>query len=264
MARRAIARGLSSEFTAMTTAAQLRTFSSITRCLSAERMAAYRPGAAGDEDALARYLWNTALCEALYPSLHFLEVGLRNVVFEAGANVYPASSVGCWLERPGILCEEERRLVRAAIKRLKRRGKPPETGRLIAELTFGFWTALFDVRYERSRMLWPRLFSQKIFSQAPRSQRSRKALSPLLNRVRHLRNRAFHHEPIWHWGDLAHQHVLVVDLLRWIAPELQATVASIDRFAHVHRKGVAPFRRRVNVLIAAPGRGCTPPSAASG
>ncbi|MFL5537706.1 MAG: hypothetical protein ACJ8J0_01855 [Longimicrobiaceae bacterium] len=234
----------------MAAVAQPLVIPSLWRLVSAERIAAFRRGAADDEEVLARCLWNASLCEALYPSLHFLEVALRNVVFQAAAATYPATgaATGCWLERPGILHAEEARMVRAAAQRLCRRGKPVEPGRLVAELSFGFWTALFDVRYEQNRVLWPRLFGQKIFAHAPRQKRSRKALSPLLNRVRHLRNRAFHHEPIWHWSDLADHHALVCDLLGWMSPELRATVAAFDRFPRVHREGVRAFRRRVGTL----------------
>jgi len=237
----------------MPSAAQALPLTALWRHVSAERIGSYRRGGADDEEALARYLWNIALCEALYPSLHCLEIALRNMVFEAAAATFPlAGAAECWLEHPGILHADEARAVRAAAQRLGRRGKPCEAGRLVAELSFGFWTALFDVRYEQDRVLWPRLFARKIFAHAPRQQRSRKALSPLLNRVRHLRNRAFHHEPIWHWSDLAQQHALVVDLLGWMSPELRATVSAIDRFPRVHREGVAGLRARVRALRAPP------------
>jgi hypothetical protein len=193
----------------MADSAQPLSIESLWSLVSAQRIGAYRRGEGNDEEVLARYLWNTALSEALYPSLHFLEVALRNVVFEAAAAAYPPDhAASSWLERPGVLHDAERRTVHAARQRLGRRGVPCEPCRLVAELSFGFWTALFDVRYEQDRVLWPRLFAQKIFAHAPRQKRSRKALSPLLNRVRHLRNRAFHYEPIWHWGDLTEHHAL--------------------------------------------------------
>jgi hypothetical protein len=238
----------------MTPPGQALAISSLWRLVSAQRIDSFRRGtASGEEEVLARYLWNIALCEALYPSLHFLEVGLRNVIFEAAAATYPVGTgaggaAGSWLEHPGILHADEARAVRAARQRLSRRGKPCEAGGLVAELSFGFWTTLFDVRYEQDRVLWPRLFGQKIFAHAPRQQRSRKALSPLLNRVRHLRNRAFHHEPIWHWSDLTQQHALVVDLLGWMGPQLRATGSAVDRFPQVHREGVAALRARIEAF----------------
>jgi len=234
----------------MADSAQPLSIESLWRLVSAQRIGAYRRGESSDEEVLARYLWNTALCEALYPSLHFLEVALRNLVFEAADAAYPPDQAAAsWLERPGVLHDAEARAVRAARARLLGRGRPCEPCRLVAELSFGFWTALFDVRYEQDRVLWPRLFAQKIFAHAPRQKRSRKALSPLLNRVRHLRNRAFHHEPIWHWGDLREHHALALDLLGWMSPELRATVCAMDRFPRVHREGVGAFRRRVGTLV---------------
>lgn len=217
----------------------------IWRTLSPDRLdGGYGGGGVPREEILARYLWNVALCEALYPSLQMLEVALRNTVFDAGCAVYPAGvpappgRVPCWLDTPGLLHAQEASKVNAARTALRNAGKPLEPGRLVAELTFGFWTALFDVRYENNRFLWPRLFSQKIFGAAPRDRRSRKALSPLLNRVRYLRNRAFHHEPIWHWRDLREQHALTPALIGWMSPPLLRTVRMMDRFEAAHSGGL--------------------------
>jgi hypothetical protein len=209
---------------------------------------------------ITRYLWNTALCEALYPSLQALEVALRNTIFDAGSAVYPftgasqAGQVPCWLDVPGILHADEARMVAAAKTRLQQAHKPLEPGRLVAELTFGFWTALFDVRYENTRILWPRLFTQKIFADAPNKKKNRKALSPLFNRIRHLRNRVFHYEPVWHWRDLQDQHALTLDLIEWMSPPLRRTVAALDRFSTVYADGLEPFREVIEGLAGPPAR----------
>ncbi|HEX8322025.1 MAG TPA: hypothetical protein VF632_26810 [Longimicrobium sp.] len=201
-------------------------------------------------DVLSRYLWNIALCEATYPTLQTLEVALRNAVFDAGCASYPFTAspslaqVPCWLDT-AVLLPGDRSKVAGAKARLRDAGKPPEPCRLVAELTFGFWTTLFDVRYENTRILWPRLFGQKIFADAPKRFRNRKALSPLLNRVRHLRNRAFHHEPIWHWRDLREQHAIALDLIGWMSPPLRETVGALDRFDAVYADGLDPFREIV-------------------
>ena len=122
----------------------------------------------------------------------------------------------------------------------------------MAELRFGFWTSLFDVRYEQNRVLWPRLLgAQLLDSSSPRSVRSRKQLSPRLNRIRHLRNRVFHHEPIWHWSNLAQQHAAALDLIGWFSPALRSTIEPGDRFRSVHLAGAAPLLWRVQSLIIA-------------
>lgn len=217
------------------------------KALSQERLeGGYGGSGVSRVELLSRYVWNVALCEALYPSLQALEVALRNTLFNAGAAVYPIAApakgqVPCWLDAPGLLQPDEAASVAAAKARLRSVGKPLEPGRLVAELTFGFWTALFDVRYENTRILWPRLFSQKIFADAPKKLKNRKSLSPLLNRVRHLRNRAFHHEPIWHWSDLSDQHAVTLDLIGWMSPPLRQTVEALDRFRAVHSAGPHPL-----------------------
>jgi hypothetical protein len=227
----------------------------IRKALSGERLDAYGLGRADDEK-IANYLWNLALCESLYPALNSLEVALRNAVFDAGARAFGGIStrdVPCWLDAsPSLFDADHEQSVIAAKQRLRERGRALEPGRLVAELTFGFWTSLFEVRYERNKVLWPRLIgAQLLDSSSPRSVRSRRQLSPLLNRMRYLRNRVFHHEPVWHWGDLAQQHALAMDLIGWFSPALRRTIEAQDRFGQVHAMGPAPFLQRVHALIMA-------------
>ena len=46
--------------------------------LAPERMDAYRRDGASPTTALARYMWNVAVSESLYPTLQFAEIALRN------------------------------------------------------------------------------------------------------------------------------------------------------------------------------------------
>ncbi|HEX8907107.1 MAG TPA: hypothetical protein VF771_19810 [Longimicrobiaceae bacterium] len=221
---------------------------SVWRALSPERLGSYRFGGDDDVGAVCTYLWSMSLCEALYPSLHGLEVALRNTLFNAGELRYSGVAwrdVPCWLDAdPPILAPEEHGRVQEAKARLRSRGKPLEAPRLVAELTFGFWTALLDVRYEHRQVLWPHLLSSA-FPGVPASMRKRKAISAKLNQVRFLRNRAFHHEPIWHWRDLKEQHAAIREVTRWISPALESTVAVADRFPAVYAAGRQAFRGQV-------------------
>jgi hypothetical protein len=227
----------------------------IATALSTERLDAYGIGRAGDEK-IANYLWNLALCEAMYPALHGLEVTVRNAVFRAGATAFSGIAtrhVPCWLDAdPPLVHPADQPMLLAAKGRLRERGLALEPGRLVAELRFGFWTALFDVRYEHNKVLWPRLLGEGLLDPlSPRSMRSRKHVSPLLNRMRLLRNRVFHHEPIWYWSNLAQQHALALDLMGWFNPSLRATIEAGDRFRAVHTAGPTPFLQRVRSFMAA-------------
>ena len=218
-------------------------FAALSRAHSPERLAPYR--CPGDDDAavLARYLWNTQLGEALYPTLQALEVALRNSVHAAITRAYGRAD---WYDgTPPILQARQQDLVAEAKATLRAAGKPIAPGRLVAELPFGFWTSLFNVYYETKSggdpRLWPRLL-RPAFPHIPRHIRTRRTISRALNDVRHLRNRVSHHEPIWHNPRLPLQHGEVLETIRWISPELADVVGLIDRFPAIYAGGPGPCR----------------------
>jgi hypothetical protein len=49
----------------------------------------------------------------------------------------------------------------------------------------------------------------------------------------------FHHEPIWHWHDLAQQHNEILKAIFWIEPAAQDFVRMLDRFPSIHAQGFA-------------------------
>lgn len=207
------------------------------RCaISAERFAEYRRTAASDAEAVGRYVWNARLSEALYPALLHLEVSLRNNLHTAISSRFPTgpwNEVQCWLDlQQPILEVDQVREVRKAKQRLKVQSKPLDTGRIIAELNFGFWNSLLDLRYERSNTLWPHLL-KKVFPNIPRTDRKRKFLSSRINRIRTLRNRVFHFEPIWHWRDLTIQHTDLLEAIGWLSTDSLILTNAADRFDEV-------------------------------
>jgi hypothetical protein len=222
--------------------------------LSNERLSSYARAGTNYHAAIGTYLWNMALCEALYPVLQGLEIVLRNTLDTAIADRYPVTAhfgIESWLDRdPPVLDEADRPTVEDAKQRLLERSKPATPGRLVAELNFGFWTALLDVRYERNQVFWPHLL-RAAFPAAPKSLRTRKNISPRLNRIRHLRNRVFHHEPVWHWTDLRNQYDIALEMIGWISPAFQRTMGVIDRFPPVHAGGSGPYSRQYEVVAAA-------------
>lgn len=221
-------------------------FGSLIESLSRPRIEAYafgiRPRAAFPENTdfskLLRYVWNVLLCEAFYPSLQKLEVALRNAVHNALA----ASLSPVWYTAPGILNSEGARAVNEVVGKLKRNKKPDSPENIVADLSFGFWTSLFNVEYEKTLYV-PHL--SNIFRRARGPLRKRKTLSKRLNDIRLLRNRVFHHEPIWNRPRLLEAHNLVQETLFWLNPDLHALAAEIDRFPAVHAAGTAPFGKRL-------------------
>ncbi|MGH2390669.1 MAG: hypothetical protein ACRDIE_20910 [Chloroflexota bacterium] len=225
-------------------------FASLSLVYSPERLGTYRR--AGDDDAavLARYLWNTLLSEALYPTLQSLELALRNSLHTIVARTYGRAD---WYDdTPAILQARQQNMVADAKAKLQAAGKPFTAGRVVAELPFGFWTSLFNVYYETKGSsdprLWPRLLIA-VFPHMPRRIRTRRTISRTFDSVRHLRNRVFHHEPVWNNTRLLQQHREVLEAIRWISPDLHEAVGLIDRFPTTYADGVRPCRALLGQLI---------------
>ena len=79
----------------------------------------------------------------------------------------------------------------------------------------------------------------------PRKIRTQKFLRRRVEKVRKLRNRVFHHEPIWHWQDLKDQHTQTLEAISWICPDWRYTVDTMDHFPKVYADGLKPFESDV-------------------
>ena len=115
----------------------------------------------------------------------------------------------------------------------------------MAELHFGFWRHLFYARYEK--ILW-RPIIKDVFPHAPKSMRTRSALGPRIHEAKELRNRVFHHEPIWHWHDLVAQHHRILETVGWISPPFAELAALSDRFDDVHTMNLTQLEQHLRRL----------------
>ncbi|MEA2080543.1 MAG: Abi family protein [Pseudomonadota bacterium] len=205
------------------------------RALSNERLSAYarRATEQGNRTLFAHYAWNMALSESLYPVLQALEVLLRNTIDNAARDHFGRAD---WYDDPKLIQHpNDISSIDKAKRILNRQNKPLEPGRIIAELNFGFWTSLFDRRYEQ--VFWPRMI-KTTFPHMPRRIRTRQTLSKRLHKIRILRNRIFHHEPIWYWQDLSQQHLDILQTISWIEPAMCDLVEIIDRFPSTYNDGL--------------------------
>ena len=209
-------------------------FQKLTRALSSPRFDSYAAKGGGDIQALQRYLWNTALCEALYPTFQILEVCFRNAV-HAEIGTFAGTE---WLKAGApCLAAPERDSIAAAQQSLAIRGRAIAEPYLVAELSFGFWTSLLDVRYDK---IWHKII-KGVFPNMPRAIRTRSEISPRMNTIRKLRNAALHHHSIWHWADLPAQHRDAHLLIGWICDASASMAIAIDRFPTIHAAGSEGF-----------------------
>jgi hypothetical protein len=198
--------------------------------VSRTRLEAYRPAGAADLDMVVNYLWNTELSEALYPSLQAFEIALRNGIHRALTVQFGTE---LWFDR-GILLEWQEKTLEEARRELTLHRKPHEPGRIVAELSFGFWSSMFNSPYEEP--LWYANGAASldiVFPHIPRAMRTRRTISRRIERIRRLRNRVFHYEPIWNKADLHQRHQQILEALAWISPETREMVGQLDRFEHI-------------------------------
>lgn len=194
--------------------------------LSLERFARYVTWAGGDrERALALYTLNTKVSEALYIALQTLEVSLRNRIH----TVMAAAHGERWFEDAAVIkVEHQAAQVADAVAELEANGKEANAGRVIAALSFSFWTAMFSPTYED---LWRSTL--KDIARREGKALVRKDFSRPLTQIRLLRNRIAHHEPILHW-DLRKHHRALRELTGWLSPPAFAWSAALDRFDQVY------------------------------
>lgn len=174
-------------------------FDQLSQATSPRRLEPYRhSNTFGDVTKIyGAYAWNIVLSESLYPAFHGIEIALRNSIRGAASQKFGDRY---WFKTR--LKPNEQRILTEVTNRLNSQKKPLQAGDFVAAFMFGFWVSLFNRRYEQ--VLGPRLLSP-VFPSIPRRQRTRKDLFKRLDKIRILRNRVSHHEPIWHWKDLTEQ-----------------------------------------------------------
>lgn len=163
------------------------------------------------QQALRLYVLNTKVSAAFLADLHYVEVALRNKFdFELAVKFGPE-----WFKDVSFLALVDGRsqgILKKAQKDAAKhwtKGRPLPPGKVIAELTFGFWHNLTDSKLEHT--LWvPSL--HKAF--LPRKAPKRAIFNQQLEKLRQLRNRVAHHEPIFHLDLLdAHKYIREVGAL---------------------------------------------------
>ncbi|HKP75563.1 MAG TPA: hypothetical protein VJT67_08470 [Longimicrobiaceae bacterium] len=237
------------------------------KSLSQQRIEAYAvPGDRDEIEGMARYLWNMRLAATLQGSLHIFEITLRNAIYDASTKLVDTTrlrmpDIPCWLDATNatLLYPQEFADVQRAKSRLAPDPRRRTPGHLIAKLGFGFWVQLTSRVYNELRgdgpKLWPRglplVFpfkwppgSKKIVPAHP----DREMIFDRLQRIRELRNRIAHHEPIWD-RNIAATYQMLLEVLGWTSPKMAAAVCALDAFPAVLAGGTEPCRRDAERLL---------------
>ena len=199
--------------------------SDLEQSFSLERFYRYIQWADGDKaKAFELYALNTALSEAFYTPLHILEVVLRNR-FHVILSQYFGEA---WYENETIIYGNLKNKLQKAKEDLTAEEREHTAGRIIAVLTFGFWTGLLSPAHEN---LW-RSALYTAFKKEDGTGFARKDITRLITPIRVLRNRIAHHEPILYW-DLRKHYEGILTLTRSISPDAAVWSEHHSRFLAV-------------------------------
>jgi hypothetical protein len=184
-------------------------YQELQRVVSQPRLEVYLGAANGDKRRAVRlYEWNVMTAGAALSALAMVEVVLRNVThvrihdFHSSLHV---DSAFRWYDEPnwfrgnskGFTPRQLEQMTKAKFKAkdpgVGRAARPPE-GRIVAELTLGFWRNLYTRAYEHT--LWyPALRAGFPFLTA-RGPAGLEAVSDRFDGIHRIRNRVAHHEPL--------------------------------------------------------------------
>lgn len=192
--------------------------------------------------ALQTYEWNVSLGQALLRDIAHFEIALRNAYDTAMSRKWPGSDH--WLLSPSspavvpiwrikstsgglkrgtdVNYIINRRNVDAAISKCG--GAKAVPGKVIAELSFGFWRSLTTATHEKS------LWVPYLHSAYPKGTR-RTAVDRGLNDINTVRNRIAHHEPIFDRHQNPTQepdklHATLVQLMAMLSPDAAAHLSA--------------------------------------
>lgn len=220
--------------------------SDLERLVSKPRLDKYRSSNNDDLETIASYLWNVSLSEALLQGISALEVSLRNSIHNAFTQ-HAGTDQWFW----AILKKSDLAVATGKWTRLAEILKePPISGKVIADLTFGFWPYLFEQRYHdlwwnNGEALLQAVFPYRPRNAPPHARVNQAEILKRLNLFIDLRNRVMHHEPIM-FGvaqpDLGNPppivtiaviHTQIREMLDWIDPQTSLSLSFVDRFPDV-------------------------------
>lgn len=218
----------------------------LSTALSSGRLAIYYEAAdKHPERALDMYQWNASLCASFYPPLQQFEVVLRNAMDAH----FRACIDSNWILRKETFLldgdhEGERRGLRRNVDRLKRKrqqedfeNRPEllhfvsamsEHDNAIAESELKFWVRFLDPVYDQFWRSTADLSS--VFRYADPCDRA--DLFAKCERIRNLRNRVAHHEPIF-TRNLETEYRNIIEVIGAISPDAAQWVHSNSRVRNV-------------------------------
>ena len=163
------------------------------KSFSQDRMQGYLQAMGNDpEKAFELYAWNTRISSELFIPLQGVEISLRNALHNELSNAFGSY----WFDNlPIPLLPRTQNQISQTKQMLRSRNRSITPSAVISELSFGFWIALLGRGQQNSYET--RLWIPHLHKAFPNANVSRSSVHQPLDKLRKLRNRIAHHEPIF-------------------------------------------------------------------
>lgn len=173
--------------------------------IGVERLISFSNGVEdiAEDFLLKMYELNIKTSQSLYPALSIVEIHLRNAIDTMLQTLFSKTWLEDEIKTQKLLYDYDFEKLQKAYKTLQSKyGEENIThGKLISELTFGFWVNLCSKKYN------PKIWTKKgafrgVFIDYPKDRQEKiHEISVKLNKIKKLRNRIFHYEPILYKKD---------------------------------------------------------------
>lgn len=189
------------------------------------------------KDLKEYYIANIMISQVFYPILSTIEITLRNAIDATFKNLLGDN----WLEQEyqhnNILHKKDYDKFKIAYEKIKDKYKSKfTTGKVIAELHFGFWTTLCSKSYN-DRIWTKKGFFKGVFENYPESKQQQiHQISFKLDKIRRFRNRVFHYEPIIRDDyDIKFMYLLIEEILCYLPQDDFDIITNSSEFEKVYK-----------------------------
>lgn len=198
--------------------------------LTSERLGSYFDAADGDlEAAFQLYDWNMTASASVMLTTGMVEVIVRNSL-DTQLQLWASARNRSWLDVVPLDRRGQADVAKAR-ERATRFGREPERhGKVVAELSLGFWRYLVAQRYLTS--LWIPALNRAFPHGDADLRRRRSEVERDLKALMLVRNRAAHHEPI-HRRDLHADLAAAVRVATWVRADAGAWVSARSTLGQV-------------------------------
>lgn len=218
-------------------------FASLEQSISKERLSHYSNLFQTNDKSiiLEKYLLNVELSKSLYLPIQNLELTFRNNIHTVLSNNRKDEF---WFEDKTFMLEKDIKKIND-VKRRIQKNKKITAGRIISELSFGFWSILLTTDYEQK--IWNKYIRQ-ILPNIPKLIAKRKGISRDFNTIKNLRNKIFHFDTIIDIKNLFELHKLILEFIYWLNEDMYNLTIAFDEFDGIYKNEEEIIKEKLESL----------------